>query len=113
LTTAAATDTAIVIIMGDVHVESGSFETHGTGNAQTVFVVHHYGHVVVTGGNFSVSRGSQGNGSGSTCWYLHKGNFSISSATTQNSNATNARFVFDKAGAQTLALSSVTYGGED
>ncbi len=111
LTTAAATDTAVVTIVGDVLVESGSFETHGTGNAQTVFVVHHYGNVVVTGGNFSVSRGSQGNGSGSTRWYLHEGNFLISNATTQNSNATNARFVFDKAGVQTLALSSVSYGG--
>lgn len=111
LTTAAATDTAIVTILGDVLVEAGSFETHGTGNAQTVFVVQHYGNVGVTGGNFSVSRGSQGNGSGSTRWYLHKGNFSITNATTQNSNPTNAWFVFDKAGTQTLALSSVTYGG--
>lgn len=111
LTTAAGGDTAIVTIMGDVIVEAGAFETQGTGNALTVFVVHHYGDVVVTGGNFSVSRGSQGNGSGSTRWYLHEGNFSISNATTQNSNATNARFVFDKDGVQTLALSSVTYGG--
>ncbi|MGH7450601.1 MAG: T9SS type A sorting domain-containing protein, partial [bacterium] len=111
LTTAVGGDTAIVTIMGDVIVEAGAFETQGTGNALTVFDVHHYGNVVVTGGNFSVSRGSQGNGSGSTRWYLHEGNFSISNATTQNSNATNARFVFDKDGVQTLALSSVTYGG--
>jgi hypothetical protein len=111
LTTAAVGDTAIVTIMGDVMVEAGAFETQGTGNANTVFVVHHYGNVVVTGGNFSVSRGSQGNGSGSTRWFLHEGNFSISNATTQNSNATNARFVFDKAAVQTLSLSSVTYGG--
>jgi hypothetical protein len=111
LTSVPAGDTAIVTIMGDVIVEGGSFETQGTGNALTVFEVHHYGNVVVTGGNFSVARGSQGNGSGSTRWYLHQGNFSMSNATTQNSNATNARFVFDKDGVQTLALSSVTYGG--
>ncbi|MDZ7260772.1 MAG: T9SS type A sorting domain-containing protein [candidate division KSB1 bacterium] len=111
LTTAAAGDTAIVTIMGDVIVEGGSFETQGTSNALTVFEVHHYGNVVVTGGNFSVARGSQGNGSGSTRWYLHQGNFSMSNATTQNSNPTNAWFVFDKDSVQTLTLSSVTYGG--
>jgi hypothetical protein len=111
LTSAAAQDTAIVAIMGDVIVAGGSFETQGTGNAFTVFVVHHYGNIVVTGGNFSVARGSQGSGSGSTRWYLHEGDFSMSDATTQNSNATNAWFVFDKDGVQNLALSSVTYGG--
>lgn len=104
LTTALATDTAIVTIMGDVIIEAGQFSTQGTSNAQTVFEVHHYGDIVVTGGNFSVARGSQGSGSGSTRWYLHEGNFSLSNATTQNSNATNAWFVFDKAGTQTLTL---------
>ena len=111
LTSAAAGDTAIVTIMGDLIVEAGSFETQGTGNALTVFEVHHFGNVVVSGGNFSVSRGSQGNGSGSTRWYLHAGDFSISNATTQNSNATNAWFVFDSDTVQTLDLSSATYGG--
>ncbi|MGH7492317.1 MAG: T9SS type A sorting domain-containing protein [bacterium] len=111
LTSAAAGDTAVVTLMGDVVVEGGSFETQGTGNALTVFDVHHYGNIVVTGGNFSVARGSQGNGSGSTRWYLHEGNFSMANATTQNSNATNAWFVFDHDGTQTLGLSSVTYGG--
>ena len=75
LTSASASDTAIVKIMGDVIVENGAFETQGTGNALTVFEVHQYGNVVVTGGNFSVARGSQGSGSGSTRWYMHEGNF--------------------------------------
>jgi hypothetical protein len=96
---------------GDIIVEGGSFETHGTSNAQTTFIVHHYGNVVATGGNFSVARGSQGSGSGSTRWYLHEGNFSMLNATTQNSNPANARFVFDKDGVQTLELSSVNYAG--
>jgi hypothetical protein len=67
-------------------------------------VIHQYGNIVVTGGNLSVSRGSQGSGTGSTRWYLHNGNFSMSNATTQNSNLTNAWFVFDKQGVQTLTL---------
>lgn len=104
LTTALATDTAIVTIMGDVIVEAGQFSVQGTSNAQTVFEVHHYGNIVVTGGNLAIARGSQGSGSGSTRWYLHEGNFSMSNATTQNSNPANAWFVFDKDSVQTLTL---------
>jgi hypothetical protein len=100
----------IVTIMGDVIVQAGQFATQGTSSATDV-VVNHYGNINVTGGNFSVSRGSQGGGTGTTTWFLHEGDFSMSNATTQNSNPTNARFVFDKAGEQTLELSSVTYGG--
>ncbi len=112
LTTAPAGDSAIVTIMGDVIVENGSFETQGTGNALTVFKIHHFGDVFVTGGNFSVARGSQGNGSGSTRWYLHQGDLIMSNATTQNSNPTNARFVFDRQDSvQHLKLSQITYGG--
>ncbi len=104
LTTALATDTAIVTIMGDVLVEAGQFSVQGTSNAQTVFEVHHYGDIVVTGGNFSIARGSQAGGK--TTWFLHAGNFSMSNATTQNSNATpgGAKFVFAGAGTQTLTL---------
>lgn len=111
LTSASGGDSAIFSIMGDIIVEGGSFETQGTGNALTVFEVHHYGDVNVTGGNFSVARGSQGSGSGSTRWFMHEGNFSIQDATTQNSNAANAWFVFDKDTVQTITLSNVTYGG--
>ena len=110
MTSASGGDSAEFTIMGDVIVEDGTFATQGTGNALTKFIVHHYGNVVVTGGNFSVARGSQGSGSGSTRWYLHEGNFSMSNATTQNSNATNAWFVFDKDTVQTIELSEVTYG---
>ncbi|MDZ7372618.1 MAG: T9SS type A sorting domain-containing protein [candidate division KSB1 bacterium] len=106
LTTAAANDTAIVTLMGDVIVEGGAFSVQGTSNALTTFIVHHYGNIRVTGGNFSISRGSQGNGSGTTTWYLYQGDFSMSNATTQNSNPTpgNAKFVFAKAGVQKLEL---------
>jgi hypothetical protein len=104
LTTALATDTAIVTIMGDVIVEAGAFSTQGTSNAQSTFIVHHYGNIEVTGGNFSIARGSQPGGT--TTWYLYEGNLSISNATTQSSTATpgGAKFVFAKAGTQTLTL---------
>src|SRR5213075_2703267 len=61
----------------------------------------------VTGGNFSVSRGSQA-ATGTTTWYMHTGNFSMSGAVTQNSTtlAGGGKFVFDKAGIQTLTLGS-------
>jgi len=104
LTSAVATDSATVTIMGDVIVEGGTFSVQGTSNAQTKFTVHHYGDIMVTGGNFSISRGSQGNGT--TTWYLHEGDFSMSNATTQNSTTTvdGAKFIFDKQGTQTLTL---------
>ncbi|MGH7492316.1 MAG: T9SS type A sorting domain-containing protein [bacterium] len=104
LTTALATDTSIVTIMGDVIVEAGAFSVQGTSNAQTTFVVHHYGNIEVTSGNFSIARGSQPGGT--TTWYLYEGNFSLANATTQSSTATpgGAKFVFAKAGTQTLAL---------
>ncbi|MDH7558650.1 MAG: T9SS type A sorting domain-containing protein [bacterium] len=106
MSTAAASDTSIITVKGDVVVEAGQFSVQGTSNALTTFIVHHYGNVVVTGGNFSIARGSQGNGSGTTTWYLYEGDFSMSNATTQNSNPTagNAKFVFAKAGVQKLTL---------
>jgi len=104
LTTATANDSSTVTLMGDVIVENGMFATQGTSNANTKFTVHHYGNIIVTGGNFSLSRGSQTNGT--TTWYLHEGNFSMSNATTQSSTspADNAKFVFCKAGTQILTL---------
>lgn len=102
MSTATAGDSAIFTVMGDVIVTNGQFSVQGTSNANTKFVVHHYGNVIVTGGNLSIARGSQGGGT--TRWNLHSGNFSMSNATTQNSNAQGAWFVFDKRGTQTLTL---------
>jgi hypothetical protein len=104
MTAPLANDSSIFTIMGDIIMTGGTYSTNGSGNANTKIVVHQYGNIDVTGGNLSVSRGSQGSGTGSTRWYLHNGNFSMSNATTQNSNLTNAWFVFDKTGVQTLTL---------
>ena len=103
MTSPAAGDTARITIMGDVIVEGGNFSSNGSSNPAHI-VIDHYGNIVVTGGNFSVSRGSQGSGSGSTRWYIHSGSFSITDAASQNSNAANAWFVFDKTGTQTLTI---------
>lgn len=104
LTTALANDTSTVTVMGDIIVEDGTFSVQGTSNALTTFIVHHYGNINVTGGNFSISRGSQGGGT--TTWYIYDGDFSMSNATTQSSTATpgGAKFVFAKQGMQTLNL---------
>jgi hypothetical protein len=101
-------DTSTITIQGDVIVQDGSFETLGTGSP-TVVEVHHYGNVDVTGGTFAVSRGSQGNGTGSTRWYMHEGNFSVSDAHIRNSNPTNAWFVFDKDTTQVVTLNNVDF----
>ena len=109
LTSAEPTDSSTVTIMGDVIVENGAFSVQGTSNALTKFVVHHHGNIDVTGGNFSISRGSQGNGT--TTWYLYEGDFSMSDAMTQSSTSTpeGARFVFASGGTQTLTLENVTF----
>jgi hypothetical protein len=65
---------------------------------------------LVTNGNFSVSRGSQG-GTGTTKWYLYGANFSMTNATTQNSNATGAKFIFSGVTQQNLILNNVTFSG--
>ncbi|MBN2200800.1 discoidin domain-containing protein, partial [bacterium] len=105
-----AGDSAFVTILGGVIQSGGQFTSNGTGNAGTTVLIDQAGDVLVSGGNFSVSRGSQG-GTGTTEWKLG-GNVSITDATTQNSNAAGASFVFAGSGeAQTLMLENVTYGG--
>jgi hypothetical protein len=101
---------ATVNIMGDVSLTAGNLTTNGTGNANTTIVINHFGNINVTGGNFSISRGSQ-SGSGTSYWNLFGGNFTMSNATTQNSNPTGGRFIFKGTSAQSLTLSGVTYGG--
>jgi hypothetical protein len=96
---------ATVTINGNVNVSGGQFTTNGTSNANTTIVIDHYGNINVTAGNFSISRGSQG-GTGTAVWNLHSGNFSMSNATTANSNASGAKFVFSKQGTQTITLGS-------
>lgn len=106
LTQAATGDTSIVTLMGNVIIRDGAFSVQGTGNALTTFVVHHYGNIEVTGGNFSISRGSTPGGT--TNWYIYEGDFYMENATTQNSTVPAgtgaANFVFAKNGTQRFEL---------
>ncbi|MGA9117046.1 MAG: hypothetical protein WB626_09750 [Bacteroidota bacterium] len=111
MTAPLAGDSSTVTILGDIIQTGGNFSSNGTGNALTRVTIHHHGNVYVTGGNFSVSRGSQG-GTGSTRWYLYGDTMSLANATTQNSNTDGyARFIFAGASPQVLSLASVTFGG--
>jgi hypothetical protein len=107
----AAGDSATVTIMGDIIQSGGQFTSNGTGNANTKITINQLGNINVTGGNFSVSRGSQG-GTGTTVWNLIGGDVSLVNATTQNSNSSGAKFVFaGDSGVQKLTFSGVTFGG--
>ncbi|QQS35301.1 MAG: T9SS type A sorting domain-containing protein [Ignavibacteriales bacterium] len=101
---------ATLTILGNVNHLSGNFSTQGTGNGNTTIVINHYGNISAVNGNFSIARGSQA-GTGTTRWLMHNGNISFSNLTTQNSNATGARFVFTGTTVQQMTLSSVTFGG--
>ena len=94
---------ANVTINGDIIQTGGTFSTNETSNGNTNITVNHNGNINVTGGNFSISKGSQG-GTGTTIWDLKNGNFSMSNATSQNSNPDGAKFVFSKEGTQTFTL---------
>jgi hypothetical protein len=104
-----ADSTAIVTIMGDLIQSAGQVSSNGSGNGGTTIIIHQYGDIIVSNGNFSISRGSQG-GTGTTSWYLHGTNFSMTNVTTQNSNPTGAKFIFAGTTQQNLSLNSVTYG---
>ncbi len=98
-------DSCLVTIIGNVYVENGEFSVQGSSKMNTKYTVHHYGNIEVTGGNFSIARGSQ-SGLGTTTWFMHEGNFSIANAKTQNSNAMpdGAKFIFMKDGTQILTI---------
>lgn len=104
-------ESAKVMINGDIVQTGGQFSSNGTSNGETSIHIEQKGNVKVSGGNFAVSRGSQG-GTGTTLWYLMGDSVSIANATTQNSNKEGAFFIFAKQnGAQVLNLQNVTFEG--
>jgi GH35 family endo-1,4-beta-xylanase len=103
----AAGASATVAIGGDVIQSGGQFTATGTGNGNTAITINHTGNITVTGGNFSISRGSQG-GTGTTIWNFGGSAFSMSDAAAQNSNSAGAKFIFMRAGLQSLALGGNT-----
>ena len=102
-------DSATVVINGNIIQTGGQFSSNGSGNAAFIEITVN-GNITVTNGNFSVSRGSQG-GTGTTKWYLLGTNFSMTDATTQNSNAAGAKFIFSGTTQQNLTLTNVTFSG--
>lgn len=96
-------DSVTVNLLGDVLQSGGRFSPHSTENSNTTIIVHHFGNMNLTGGEFSISRGTQG-GSGTTVWYFMGESFNMSNATMQNSNPSGAKFVFARTGIQTLTL---------
>ncbi len=98
--TATERTTASVTMNGRILQTGGNLTSNGTSAGFTDITIHTMGPVEITGGNFSVSRGSQG-GTGTTSWYLHD-DLTMSGATTQNSNGAGARFIFAKQGVQQL-----------
>jgi hypothetical protein len=105
----AAGASAYIDILGSIIQTAGNFTSHGSSNGTTTIVIHTRGNVTATGGNFSVSRGSQG-GTGTTTWYIH-GNLSMRDTETQNSNSAGAKFVFTGPGVHELNLNDVTFTG--
>ncbi|RCK71587.1 MAG: Type IV fimbrial biogenesis protein PilY1 [Ignavibacteriae bacterium] len=99
------TGNATVNIMGDIIQEAGQFSSNGSSSTFTV-TINTYGNVLVSGGNFSVSRGS-----GPTVTWNFFGDVSLSNATTQNSAPSKAKFVFAKNGLQQFTMSNVTFSG--
>jgi hypothetical protein len=99
-----------ITLYGNFIQQAGNFGINGTGS-QTFDTVNCLGNVTVTGGNWSVTRGSQSSGTGTSIWNMYGDNFSLSNATTQNSNPPGAKVVFAKQGDQALKLSNITFGG--
>jgi endo-1,4-beta-xylanase len=94
-------------ISGDIVQTGGQAAACASLGGQSSVTVIHKGNIKLTGGNFSIGRGS---GSSST-WYLDSGYVSIRNAAVQNDFGSNGKFVFSGNGViQNLTLSGVTYG---
>ncbi|OGU71035.1 MAG: hypothetical protein A3G43_01975 [Ignavibacteria bacterium RIFCSPLOWO2_12_FULL_56_21] len=97
-----------ITVMGNIYVRGGVFSTNGSSSAGHI-IVHTYGNIIVTAGNFGCSRGS----GTSVSWFLYGDTMSISNATLHNSTGSPDRvqkFIFSKQGTTQLRFSNVTYG---
>jgi hypothetical protein len=96
-----------ITINGNVVVTGGQFASNGSGSVPVdTIVVNTLGNISVTGGNFSVSRGSAPD----VKWNLH-GDFSVTNATLQNSGGNHVnKLIFTGTGTHNVTLTSVTYG---
>jgi uncharacterized repeat protein (TIGR02543 family) len=93
-------------IAGGLNLQGGTFTSNGTSNGYGDIIITIAGNVDVTGtAQFAFTRGSQG-GTGTTSW-IFKNNFHLGPlATTANSNAVGAKWIFSKPGLQTVTVDS-------
>lgn len=103
--------TVSVTINGDIIHQDGQFASQGTGNGNTHVIVNHFGNIKAFAGNFSIGRGSQGNGSGTVSWFFHGDSLILSDLTTQNSNPLQGAAKFIISDTTALVLTNVSYGG--
>ncbi|HVO72665.1 MAG TPA: family 43 glycosylhydrolase [Ignavibacteriaceae bacterium] len=100
-----AIDSSVVVeINGDIIQSGGSFTTNGSNNSGSSIKVVQNGSINVSGGNFSISRGTQG-GTGKAEWYIG-GDFTMANATTENSNPSGGKFIFNGSQEHNLTLGS-------
>ncbi len=95
------------ITINNISVTGGAFASNGSGSSASI-EVNTLGDISVTGGNFSVSRGS-----GTDVLWRHYGDFDVANATLQNSggSARTQKFIFANVGTvQFITLTNVTYG---
>jgi hypothetical protein len=103
-----AGEVAEVRLMGDLIQSGGIVAATGTEADNTTITVHQHGNIHVTGGDFSLTRGSQG-GNGTTTWNI-LGNVTLENTSTGNTNSEGATFLFsNKETGQLLSLSGVTF----
>lgn len=80
-----------ITILGDIYMHSGAFTTNGTGNGNSLIEIHHFGSIIVDGGNFSISRGS----GPIVYWNMYEGDIIFNAGETQNSNPrSGSAFIF-------------------
>ncbi len=95
-----------ITINGNVNLRGGQFASNGSGTADTIEVITR-GNIVVTGGNFGISRGSGPD----VTWRL-LGNFSVTNATLQNSGGSTRvnKLIFDGTVPQSISIVNAAYG---
>ena len=96
----------VITLIGNLYLTAGQFSTNGSGSSGTI-IVNDSGNVIVTGGNFSISRGS----GPTVAWNFYGDSLSISNAAVQTTYGPSDSLIFGKQGNQYLTLSKVTYNG--
>ena len=95
-----------ITVMGTITVDNASFESNGSGSADTITVESH-GDISATNGSvFAVSRGS----GPMVVWNLY-GNLTFDNSETRNSGGAKASFYFAGTGTHHLNLVNPTFGG--